>query len=54
MLELKHIITNGYVSMDTLSDIINDGWTFICTVPACDSLPTAMPTDKLTIFSKLV
>jgi len=54
MLELKYIITNGYVSMNTLSDNMDDGWNYVCTVPAYYSLSTAMPNDKLTIFSRMV
>ena len=52
MLELDSIITNGYVDPATMEHFTSKGWTFIGTLPAKSAHPHAMPTDKLTIFSK--
>jgi hypothetical protein len=52
MVELKFIITNGYVSSETIEGMTKGGWNFVCTVPATQIHPYAMPTDKATIFSK--
>jgi hypothetical protein len=52
LLEITYIITNGYVSIDTMGKFLNDGWTFVCTVPAKTAHPHALDTDKLAIFSR--
>lgn len=52
MLVIDSIITNGYVDPSTMEHFISKGWTFVCTVPANTAHPHAMPTDKLSIFSK--
>ena len=52
MLEIDSIITNGYVDASTIEHFTSKGWTFICTIPAKSAHPYAMPTDKLSIFSK--
>lgn len=52
MLELKSIITNGYVDISTMEAFTRDGWKFVCTVPAKTAHPHAMDTDKLSIFSR--
>lgn len=51
MIELKYIITNGYVSAETISSMTDKGWVFVCTVPAKTVHPHALDTDKATIFS---
>jgi len=52
MLEIDSIITNGYVDIQTIESFTARGYTFVCTVPAKPAHPHAMPTDKLSIFSK--
>jgi len=52
MVELKYIITNGYISKETLEGYTNKGWTFVATVPAKNIHPYATDQDKATIFSK--
>ncbi len=52
MVELKYLITNGYVSKETLEGYTNKGWTFVATVPAKSIHPFATDEDKATIFSK--
>jgi hypothetical protein len=52
MLELNSIITNGYVDISTMEVMLNDGWTFVCAVPAKTAHPHALDTDILSIFSK--
>jgi len=52
MVELKYLITNGYVSKETLEGYTSKGWTFVATVPAKSIHPFAVDTDKATIFSK--
>lgn len=52
MLEIDSVITNGYVDIDTLESRAKEGWKFVVTVPAITAHPYAVPTDKLTIFSR--
>jgi hypothetical protein len=52
MVELKYIITSGYVDKDTIEGYVGKGWTFVATVPAKNIHPHAMDTDKATIFSR--
>lgn len=52
MIEFDVIITNGYVDRDTIFNKVNNGWTFVATVPAKNIHPHAMETDKATIFSR--
>lgn len=52
MLKLACVITNGYVDVTTLSHYMERGWTFVTTLPAKQVHPHALPTDKVTIFSK--
>ena len=54
MLEIDSIITNGYVDPQTIEHLTSGGWTFVCTVPAKLAHPHAMPTDKLSIFSRYI
>lgn len=54
MIELKVMITNGYVSSTTINNMSDKGWNFVVTVPATSVHPHALPTDKATIFSKYV
>jgi hypothetical protein len=51
MIELKYIITNGFVSLDTIEKMSKGGWKFVCTVPAKTIHPYASETDKASIFS---
>lgn len=52
MIEFDYIITNGYIDIDTIESKTKKGWVFVITLPAKTICPTAMETDKLTIFSK--
>ncbi|WP_346206804.1 hypothetical protein NSS89_01355 [Caldifermentibacillus hisashii] len=52
MIELKYVITNGYVDEVMIENALNDGWNFVCTVPAKLIHPHALETDKATILSK--
>lgn len=53
MSELDYIITNGYCDIDTIENRKRNGWDFVVTLPAILIEPHAMPTDKVTIFSKI-
>jgi len=52
MLNIVGVITNGYVDVSTMERMSNDGYSFICTIPANTAHPHAMSTDKLSIFGK--
>ncbi|AIW03508.1 hypothetical protein CPT_Moonbeam110 [Bacillus phage Moonbeam] len=52
MVELRYIITSGYIDKDTIDGYAGKGWTFVATVPAKNIHPHAFDTDKATIFSK--
>jgi uncharacterized cysteine cluster protein YcgN (CxxCxxCC family) len=54
MVELKFIITDGYVSSDTIEKMTRGGWNFVCTVSAKTIHPHAMDTNKASIFSKYI
>jgi hypothetical protein len=54
MIELNHIITNGYIDQATINGYLEKGYIFLCTVPGKIVHPHAMDTDKLTIFSKYI
>lgn len=54
MIEFDVIITNGYVSKETISNKCNEGWNFVITLPAKAIHLNALETDKATIFSKYV
>lgn len=52
MLKLESVITNGYIDLHTIEKYAENGYAFVVTLPASTVLPTAMPNDKVTIFSK--
>jgi hypothetical protein len=54
MIEYTSIITNGYIDISTIEGYMEKGWDFVVTLPARTVHPFALPTDKVTIFSKYI
>lgn len=52
MIKFDHVITNGYIGIETIEKRTENGWTFVTTLPAKTVHPHALETDKVTIFSK--
>lgn len=52
MINFKHIITNGYIDIETIEKYQEEGWDFVTTIPAYTIHPHSLKTDKLTIFAK--
>ena len=52
MVETECVITNGYVSPDTIEAMTDKGFLFVATVPAQAVHPFALPTDKATFFAR--
>jgi len=52
MLEFEYIITNGYVDIETIHHFTEKGCKFVVTLPANMVHPHALPTDKISLFSK--
>jgi len=52
MIKFDHVITNGYIDIETIEKRTKSGWTFVTTLPAKTVHPHALDTDKVTIFTK--
>ena len=54
MIKFDHVITNGYIDIETIEKRTQSGWSFVTTLPAKIVHPSALETDKVTIFTKTI